>query len=70
MKIKQLIAKLQKLDPEIRVITDGYEGGYRDVKKIKKIKIVLNVNTKWYYGPHDRERDYPNKRSVNAYLFL
>jgi hypothetical protein len=31
MTIKELIEQLQQLDPDIRVMTSGYEGGYREV---------------------------------------
>ena len=64
MTVKELIEQLQQLDPEIHVFVRGYEGGYCDVG-ISNIKdIVLNVNTAWYYGPHDDAEDpyhVPNK---------
>lgn len=53
MTVKELIEKLQQLDPELHVFVDGYEGGYNDVV-ISEIKdIALNVNKDWWYGDHD-----------------
>jgi hypothetical protein len=30
MTVKELIEQLQQLDPDLRVFTRGYEGGYED----------------------------------------
>lgn len=32
MTVKELIEQLQTLDPELRVFTKGYEGGYEDAR--------------------------------------
>ena len=53
MTIKALIAHLETLDPNLRVVVPGYEGGYADVHEAKSIKVHLDVNTDWYYGPHE-----------------
>ena len=53
MKIKKLITELQKYDPELRVVLQGYEGGVGYPKGFKLIKIEKNVNTEWYYGEHE-----------------
>jgi hypothetical protein len=54
MNIRQLIDELQKHDPEMRVVTTGYEGGYCDRGEIQEIQINIDVNKgAWYYGPHD-----------------
>ena len=60
MNVQQLIEELQKYPPEMRVIVDGYEGGYSDCKPPESTQIRLNVHAKdeWYYGRHDRE-SYP-----------
>ena len=53
MTVKELIAELQTLDPDLRVFTSGYEGGYEDAGPISDIKeIALKYNTDWWYGPH------------------
>ena len=53
MTVKELIEQLQTLDPDLRVFTSGYEGGYEDAGPISDIKeIALEYNTDWWYGPH------------------
>ena len=60
MNVQQLIEELQKHPPEMRVIVNGYEGGYNDLDSPEQKSIRLNVHLpdKWYYGRHDDE-DYP-----------
>jgi hypothetical protein len=53
MKVKELIERLQALDPELMVVTNGYEGGVDDVEELELEKVALNVNTEWYYGKHE-----------------
>ena len=54
MTAKELIEVLQAFDPETRIFTKGYEGGLEDARiKGPATDIALNVNSKWYYGPHE-----------------
>ena len=53
MKVKELMAWLQAMDPELRVVVDGYEGGVRDARYAELEVIALNVNDEWYYGDHE-----------------
>jgi len=57
MTVKELIEQLQKLDPDIHVMTPGYEGGYRYSLISEVYDIALNVHTQWYYGPHEDVND-------------
>jgi hypothetical protein len=58
MTVKELIEQLQQLDPETHVMTNGYEGGYRDVNyEGGLMEMALNVHTQWYYGPHEQADD-------------
>lgn len=58
MKVKELIEKLQTVDPELHVFVDGYEGGYDYLEFDPKEKnIALNVHEEWYYGRHDEAVD-------------
>jgi len=60
MTIKELIETLSTLDPELRVVTRGYEGGYDDIAwpvgkdSPNVIDLALHVNPAWYYGNHER----------------
>ena len=66
MKVKQLIAELQKLDPDLYVVTSGYEGGYDDIEIEMISSLVLNHpdNTAWYYGNHGTARTDKEKESA------
>jgi molybdopterin biosynthesis enzyme len=57
MTVQDLIDQLQKHPPEMRVIIDGYEGGYHDVDGLEETPIRLNVHDEWSCGPHD-DADY------------
>ncbi len=68
--VGKLIEKLKTFDPKTRVVVNGYEDGYRDLDPdISIIQIVLNVNDKWYYGPHEELNEFSSdKKSVKAIL--
>lgn len=53
MKVKDLIASLQAMDPEHMVVIPGYEGGVTELIDLRTVTIALNVHTEWYYGEHD-----------------
>jgi hypothetical protein len=53
MTVKELIEKLQKFDPGMIVVVDGYEGGVNDVSTAREIDIILNCHDEWYYGKHE-----------------
>ena len=53
MKVKELIEKLQALDPELLVVVDGYEGGVKEAGYVELETVVLNVHKEWYYGEHE-----------------
>jgi len=53
MKISELIAELQRHDPEKMVVMPGYEGGFNEVKAVKTVQLKLNVNTRWFLGKHE-----------------
>lgn len=54
MTVKELIAQLSELDPELNVFVPGYEGGFHHAFPSEVKTFCLNVNTEWYYGPHDQ----------------
>jgi hypothetical protein len=75
MKVKELIEKLQAVDPELMVVRDGYEGGVCEVMDFSTQTVALKANTAWYYGDHeilfdgDDDRQYPGKaRATVAYI--
>ncbi len=71
MTVKELIEKLQTLDPELHVFVPGYEGGYHYANVSKPDKFCLKVNEEWYYGPHElsnhiHEDIRPEYKQVNG----
>jgi len=71
MIVKELIEQLQKLDPDIHVMTGGYEGGYRDVNYEGGFTdVALNVHTSWYYGPHEDPNDTYNVPNKSQYQIV
>jgi hypothetical protein len=62
MTVKELIEQLSTLDPEMRVFTTGYEGGFESVENINSIEdIVLNYHEEWHYGPHESIKNIESK---------
>ena len=57
MKIKELIELLQKEDPEMKVVVNGYESGYDEVEKIYCKPITVNENQNWWDGEYDSDID-------------
>lgn len=54
MNVAEYIKLLQALPQDARVVRDGYEDGVDDAQGPERIRIALNVNSKWYYGDHEQ----------------
>ena len=54
MTVQELIDTLKKHDPTQRVIVNGYEGGFHDIKDVEFLPIKLDDWDSWYYGPHEQ----------------
>jgi hypothetical protein len=52
MRVKELIERLSKEDPEMRVVVQGYEGGYDEVDLTQLVPMVKNKHKqdKWWDG--------------------
>jgi len=50
---KELSDLLSNYPDDIRVIIDGYEGGYKDIARIVEKRIVLDYNRMSVFGPHE-----------------
>lgn len=53
MNVKELIAKLATLDPNMAVTVDGYEGGVTENIHIYPVRVRCNVNDEGFYGEHE-----------------
>lgn len=49
----ELIEILEAYPDDMRVLLDGYEGGYLDIPQIFKKKIWIDFRKKGYSGPHE-----------------
>ena len=71
MTVGELIEKLRAYPEDMRVVVDGYEGGYSD--PIVAIGgVVFNDspsrNSEWWYGQHGEGRLGQNEGCVEAVL--
>jgi len=57
MKVKEVIAALQRHDPNAPVIVHGYESGYNRVIEARAVNIVSNATQEWYDGEFDAAVD-------------
>jgi hypothetical protein len=57
MTVAELIESLKHVDQTLTVVRAGYEGGYVDVSGFRKINLRRDVNSEWYYGPHEEEEE-------------
>lgn len=56
MTVEELIEELKKYPLNSTVMIHGYEGGYKDVSELEKATMRLDINSAWYYGPHEKEK--------------
>lgn len=61
MNIKQLKEAIANLPDDTLVMTDGYEGGYRDIESVTEVEMILNVHNESWYGPHEIVGSYFTK---------
>ena len=53
----ELIEMMSEYPEDTMVVIQGYEGGLEDITEVEKIKLKLNYNTSWYYGPHKADNN-------------
>lgn len=75
MTVQELINKLQQFDPTLPVVLSGYEGGVYTLhgKLIRQVLVAEDVNSEWYYGPHEIvyaefNDDYPNHKKFQGLI--
>ena len=72
MKVKELIDLLLKEDQEAEVMTDGYETGLNDIRKVAAVTVYKNFNRPYYIGRYDtvkNEYTDPDAQPISA-VFL
>ena len=72
MNVAELIELLKEIPPNTRVVVDGYEDGYDDIKSVATLSLYINANTRdWYYGDHaDVDRGCPADAIIETCLRL
>lgn len=64
MKVSELIEELQKFDPNIEVVVDGYETGFDAVHSISKVEVFKPKdveNKAWYDGDYHCKNKFINE---------
>jgi hypothetical protein len=54
MTVKELTNLLKQLPPDIKIVVRGYEEGYNDILQLKPLKLIQDINAKWYYGEYSK----------------
>ena len=63
----ELIDALKILPSETRILTSGYEGGFCDADFGGIQLFAENVNTLWYYGPHELVFEHKKMEGFNKF---
>jgi hypothetical protein len=58
MKVHELIEQLSKLDPELPVVTDGYEQDFNEVDTFTVISVVPATEKVWWGGDYKVADDW------------
>ena len=56
--VKQLITELSEYPEDMIVVTNGYEGGFRDIREPEELVLVLDYYRDWWVGPHAEVEEY------------
>ena len=55
MTVKELINRLQQIsNQEMKVVVDGYEDGFDDIKNPKVIIAYEQIDREWYNGKYEQ----------------
>ncbi|MFZ5430338.1 MAG: hypothetical protein ACOZDD_08905 [Bacteroidota bacterium] len=52
MKVAELIEKLKLMPIDALVVTEGYEDGFDNIKRVSVITVEDNPNKAWYVGQY------------------
>ena len=65
--VKQLIEKLQQMNPDTIVLTRSYEDGYDPAIEIEEHDVITWKDSEWYYGDY-RDAEPDDEESFKAIL--
>lgn len=66
MTVKQLKEALKSFPDDLLVVSEGYEGGYDTIKKLKLLKVEETPNQQWWDGQYEAS----NKPDAMEVIFL
>jgi hypothetical protein len=65
MTVKELINRLQQINnQEMKVVVDGYEDGFDDIKDPKVIIVYEQIDHEWYNGKYEQSSSGQNGNLV------
>ena len=69
MKIRELIEALKQFPGDLPVLTDGYEGGYEEIRCPKSIEVKHEPEKPYYEGEYQAagEKDSTSIKAVVIY---
>ncbi len=67
MNVKELIQLLSRFPDETRVITNGYEDDYEDIRVPREIAVIHKPDAPWYMGEWE-EKDGKEDGAIRAIL--
>lgn len=67
MTAQELINQLQTLPPDTKVVIRGYEAGYNDILRLKKVKIRPKVDAYWFDGEFEDCNDAEALDAIDLY---
>ncbi|MDD4143913.1 MAG: hypothetical protein PHN68_04695 [Prolixibacteraceae bacterium] len=62
-----LIKYLQQIHPDTKIVVRGYEDGYNDNLKLRKVRIKYYPDAEWYYGVYSDSKDTDSMDAVDLY---
>lgn len=67
MTASELIKFLQQVHPDTKIVVRGYEDGYNDIQKLRKIRIKYDPDAEWYYGVYSDSNDPESFDAIDLY---
>ena len=65
--VGDVVLLLERLDPSMRIVVDGYHGGFEDLRTVQLVLIDTDVNADLdSFGPHQLD---PSGKAEQALLF-
>jgi hypothetical protein len=67
MTASELIKFPSASHPDTKIVVRGYEDGYNDIQKLRKIRIKYYPDAEWYYGVYSDSKDPDSFDAIDLY---